>query len=172
MAESTVAAAQPDAQAAPAQDPQDAAKRRAAVLTQERFLLAEAANQRWVVNAEARHTPEDIMNPAYFAHVANKMTIFDEVRVRSENGDWIADLIVVACGDNWARVKVLAVHELKGEDRRVPTDAIEHYVDWKGPHHKYCVIRKADGQKLSTGHASRGSAAEWMREHERTIRRQ
>lgn len=157
MAEATVAA-QP--------------KQRAVIITSDRFHPAESANQRWVINAEPSHEPEDIENPTYYAHVAEKLTVYDHIEVRAETGEWIAWLVVTGCGDGWARVKAINVVRLDpSKDMVKPADAAQHYVAWKGPQHKYCVIRKQDGHRVSEGHKTQGSAEEWMREQERTLRR-
>lgn len=129
-----------------------------------RMLSAEYARNVWIVNAETGTTPSDVLEPIYWAHVASRLSPYDRIEVRAEEGDWVMELIVIACERNWARVHVLHKHELASPNA-VPA-AENHQVMWKGPQKKFCVIRVADMQAVQEGFADKRDAYAWMVNHE------
>lgn len=136
------------------------------VLMPDRFGEAEFKTHHFIADAEVGTTIEQVMDPAYWAHVAQQMDPFDHIEVRAEDGSWIAYLIVKACERNYAKVVLDRVVKLEG-DMEIPASSMKHKVEWKGPHHKHCVIRISDSQMVSSGHKSRFEAETWMRNHER-----
>jgi len=138
------------------------------ILNPQRFGLAEYKRNIWHVVAELGTEPDDVMVPAYWAHVAEQFKPFDEIRVTIDDGAWVLYLLVTSCDRNWAKVFKLAFHELM-DDMSAPAKSIRHEVAWKGPHLKWCVVRVSDGAKVSEGHADKTAAAAWMSEHERAI---
>lgn len=132
-----------------------------------RMQLAEYARADWVVTAEEGTTPDDLRNPAYFAHMSNQIKPYDHIEVRIDDNTWLAGLIVLEVARNWARVKVLYVTSLVDDDTHVPAASQSYHVAFKGPHHQWSVIRISDGEKLKTGCKSRAEADAWMRDHEK-----
>lgn len=147
----------------------EAAAKRSMTAHPSRTRLAEYERQEWIHNAELGVTVEDIMLPAYWAHMAELMNVYDHIEVRIDDGAWIAYLIVTARDRNWARVKLREKIDLVEDNQAAPAATIKHSVEWKGPQFKWTVIRLADGEKVRTGCASKEEAANWMREHERTV---
>lgn len=137
------------------------------VLTPGRMALAEHWRQDWCINAEGGTTPEDITKSGYFAHVAEMLKPYDHIEVRSEDGAWMARLIVINADRNWAHVKMLDFFELAEGGTDVEAAAKKNSVEFKGPHHKWSVIRLVDGEKIKTGCASRDEATTWMNEYEK-----
>lgn len=138
----------------------------APVLMPERMGLAEAKRHDWVVDAEYGMTVDQILEPAYWSHVAAQMTPGDHIEVRAEDFSWVAYLIVQYAEKTYAKVVIDRVVRIEKSDE-LPAVSIKHKVEWKGPHHKYAVIRISDSQMLSSGHKTRGEADEWMRNHEK-----
>lgn len=147
----------------PAQD-----KPRQPTIHPTRMKLAEYDRQEWVVNAEITHTIEDLTNPAYWAHMAQQMNPYDHIEVRSEDGTWIAELIVIEVGLTWAKTI------LRGQYSTVPKgeaiqDTDKHEVRWRGAQHRFAVVRKSDDSVIRQNFQTKDEAAAWMKEHERTV---
>ena len=140
-------------------------KKSARILDPQRFGLAEAMRQDWVVNADEGTTVQEILDPAYWAHIASQFHVFDHVEVRLETGEWILDLIVLDVGRNYARVYVAAKHDFAEISNEKTSSAITHKVEWKGPQRKHVVIRLADSAALMEGFSNKTDAIAWMENH-------
>lgn len=152
--------------AAPA--PVIAEKKRDFMIDESRVQLAEYARQEWIANVEEDTTVDDILQPGFFALVAVKMRPYDHIEVRSDDGTWIANFLVTACSRNWARTAFLSKFDLTTGEK-LDTSGARHEVKWKGPQHKWTVIRKSDGEKVNTGSLTEREASDWLRAHEETI---
>lgn len=144
-------------------------KKRTPMMDQTRMRLAEYERQDWVANIEYGLTPEDIMVPGFWAHMASQLKPYDHIEARSDDGLWIAYLIVTGCDRTWARVACDRLTKLSTKDVAETQAAIQHKVEWKGPQHKFTVIRVADAVALKTGFTTKEEASKWMTDHERTI---
>lgn len=145
----------------------DEAKKRSVTLHPGRKQLAESARNLWVANAEAGTTIQDVLQTAYWAHVASELRTYDHIEVRLETGEWVAELLVVSQGLNWAKVHMLHFHDLNGASE-APPDSQLHEVKWRGPQHKFCVVRLSDSAVLQAG-MEKEQAYAWMKAHERTV---
>lgn len=145
-----------------------ATSRRNPVMQPARMKLAEYDRQDWVANAERGHTVEDCLEPGYWAHMAAQMGFGDHIEVRAEEGEWIAELLVVEVGTGYAKVMVRARYDLVQPDA-LPAVTPKHEVAWKGPQHRFAVIRLSDQVMVKAEFKTREDAAAWMREHERVI---
>lgn len=141
--------------------------KREIMISPARMQLAEYARADWVVTAEEGTTLDDLQNPAFFAHMSNQLKPYDHIEVRIDDNTYLAGLIVLEVARNWARVKILYAHKLVDDDHRIAGASQSHSVEFKGPHHKWSVIRLSDGEKLKTGCQSRAEADAWMRDHEK-----
>lgn len=139
---------------------------RSNILDPQRHRLAEQVRNAWVVNAEEGTTIQDVLEPSYWAHVARELKPYDHIEVRLETGDWIAQLLVISQGLNWAKVHMLQKHDL-AMSQEAPPSSQKHEVKWRGPQHKWCVMRLIDNQALQTG-MEKDEASAWMRNYERT----
>ena len=138
------------------------------VLTEQRIGGNDYLRQDFVVTAEEGTTKDDVLQPGYWAHVAGRFQKFDRIEVRQETGEWTMDLIVNDAGRNWAKVHVMHVYDLAPASAEPPV-ALEHKVEWKGPHLKFCVIRVSDGSKLQEGFPDRSAAEAWLKNHEAVV---
>lgn len=125
-------------------------------LAPERMKLAEYERNDWVVTAEQGTTQDDIVNTAYFAHMAMNMKPYDRVEVRIDDGSWIADMVVLQVERNWVRTKILAYHEL-ADSTATGAGPSAYTVEFKGPHLKWCIIRKSDQERIKTGFSDRAA---------------
>lgn len=142
-----------------------------AVLMPDHIGLAEHKRNDFVVDLPHGLTLEDAMEPSFWAHVVmdRDMQPLDRVEIRAEDGSWTADLIVAYCERNYAKLKLIAKHELAA-DTVAPESSIKHEVVWKGPSLKFCVIRKSDSQIIHQGDKEKQTAISWMVEHEKTVK--
>lgn len=129
-----------------------------------RFARNEYVNTDWTVTVEAGTSLEDVLNPAFFANVAAKMTAYDHIRVRVDTGEWYAELLVLDCGRNWAKMFKLCEHKLTREETNEEIDS-QFTVKHLGPHKKYAVIRKSDNETLRDGFTNKHEANAWLASH-------
>ena len=116
--------------------------------------------------------PEDLLNPAYWAHHGVKLRPMDEIRARAEDGTWVAYLLVLASDRTWARVTIDRVLKLTTADVSM-TQATEeelkrlkseYTISFSGPE-KYRVIRKSDKNVMKAGLEQKGDAELWLDKH-------
>jgi len=143
-------------------------KKRMPVIMPQRMRLREYEIQDWVANIEYGFSLEDILVPSFWAHVAAQMKPYDHIEARADDGSWVAHLLVTGCDRTWAKVAVDRVIKLTSKDI-AETQASQHEVKWRGPQHKYSVIRVADREPIKAGFANAEEAAQWAREHERVV---
>lgn len=136
------------------------------VLMPERMGLAESKRHDWVVDAEFGTTVEQLLEPSYWSHVAVRMVPGDHVEVRAEDFSWVAYLVVHYAERTYAKVVIDRVVKI-ADSTEIPVVSIKHKVEWKGPHHKFAVIRISDAQMLHSGCKTRGEADDWLRNHEK-----
>lgn len=142
--------------------------KRAVMLNPERIQLAEFARNDWVVNAQEGTAQDDVLKSEYWTHIASQMKPFDRVEVRLETGEWIMELVVLACERGWAKVKLLQKYELEEPVASMERQS-EFIVKWRGPQHKHSVVRKADSAVIQAGFDSAETARMWMIDHEAKI---
>lgn len=133
--------------------------------------LAEHRRQDWVLDVPEDHTPDDLLKASYWAHVAQGLEQYARIEARAETGEWVAELIVVQAGRNWATVKLLALHDLipQANAKDAPEREVRHAVAWKGAIKKFCVVRLSDKAIISEGHANRPTADAALAQYENMI---
>ena len=139
--------------------------KRVVILNPQRRHLVEAARQDWVVDAEEGTTIDDVLEPAYWSHVAAEFSDLDHVEVRIETGEWIVELTVLQHDRNWAKM-FLRQKYLIQDAMVASTPTAKHRVEYKGPHLKHCVVRIADSEVIEKGIATKVDADRWMRDYE------
>jgi len=146
-----------------------AAKKGNPVLMPERMGLAEDKRHDWVVDIPITVQREEILDPSYWAHVAEQMEPMDHIEARWEDGSKIIYLVVQMCERNYARV---ALHGELTLDTAisVPTGSEKYKVEFKGTRLQWTVIRIADSVTLHSGAKSRELATAWMLDHERNAK--
>lgn len=140
-------------------------EKKARQVSPQRVGLAEHRRQDYVVDAEEGTDVSELLDPAYWAHVSAGFQQFDRVEVRMETGEWIAELVVLQSGRNWAQMFLLAKHDLVKS--AVPIPASKYRVEWKGPARKHVVIRSLDSQVLQEGFPTKVEAENWSINHEK-----
>mgnify|MGYP001606827478 CR=1 FL=1 len=106
-----------------------------------------------------------MLKPDYFGHRAELIQHYDEIRVIPDDGSWVAYLIVCEVGRNWVRTKLLAKHELT-PDTKLAVPSEDYEIQFKGPLHKFCVIRRKDAQILKEG-LNKADAQMWLLDYQK-----
>lgn len=138
-------------------------------LTQEKIKPAEFVRNVFAVVLPLGTKFEEIKDPAYWAHTAAKLHPTDRIEVMDEEGTFFAELLVVSCARNWAKVSVLRFHELVESlptARQQQSDAMKderakYKVDWQQGT-KARVIRLSDKQTLIDNLPSKADAEQWL----------
>lgn len=112
------------------------------------------------------HTIENVMDPGYWAGVAadRKLRINDVFEVRCEDFSWGGDFIIVDVSNRWAKLRLIREVDYGEAPRAVDADSTLK-VEFKGPHRKWSVLRKADNEYLRDGFEKRQDAELWARGH-------
>lgn len=134
------------------------------VLMPERMGLVGQKQNVFVVDIPMSVTLEQLLEPSYWAHVAEQMQPLDEIKARMEDGSAVHYLLVGWCERNFAHVKLDRTVTLN-VSKEPPVSSVKHRVQWMGMHQKYCVIRQSDNAILREGETKDG-AARWLREYE------
>jgi len=143
--------------------------KRAGALHPMRMRVAEYERTVYVADIEYGVSLDEILEPGFWAHVATKLPPYTQIEARSEDGSWLAYLIVTGSDRTWARVAVDRVVNLTTREVSETQATTQHEVRWKGPAMKYAVVRLADDAIVLSGFRQRGDASRALEEHERVI---
>lgn len=144
-----------------------AKKREVPMVVPNRVQLAEHGRNIWLVTAETGEFPEDFVNPDFYAHVAKDMRPMDHVEVRTDDGTFWGEYLVLEAATNWAKVHELRTAKLQSPGEQ-PADK-RFRIEWKGPHLKFCVIRTKDSSVIHSGDVQRKDAMTWLEDYARNI---
>lgn len=119
--------------------------------------------------AEQGTAKRDLLDPAYWSHVAERMTPWSEITVRCADGSFYAKFLVLDCGRGWANVKELGWWDLTSSDvARTQAGLIkdgDFDIIHKGPSRKWIVQRKSDQVVIHEGETSKAGAQSWLDDH-------
>lgn len=133
----------------------------------DRFGLSEHKRHDWVADVAPDVTVEDVLNPAFWAHVSEQMDPLDTIEVRWEDGSKIVQLRVLWCERAFAKVKLISKEDLGDLSANAEAKSELYRVEWKGPTMRHAVIRNSDNAILQSGFRERVLAAAWLSEHEK-----
>lgn len=135
-----------------------------------RLLLAEQRRNVWHVYVPPGEHPEQLLPADRWAHLARSLKQGDRIEAESEDGTWLAELLVRDSGSNWAKVHILRAYRLDtAAPERRSTILAGHSVKWGGPRVKYRVIRDSDQKVLRERCTTEGEAYAWLSEYARTL---
>jgi len=133
-----------------------------------RMRTAEYERQEWVLTADPGVVIDDLSNPAYWAHVAAQFRPYARIEVRADDGTWIAEFIVLAADRTWAKVQMLRSYKLTSAEEVY--DLVDQFeVKFRGPAHKWSVIRRDDGAVLKSEAQTRDEAQAWLRDYQAKV---
>lgn len=132
-----------------------------------RLKFAENERNQWFVVPEAGTDFDALLDPAYWAHVSAKFKPCDIIEVHAEEGSYYGRLLVQDAGKLYAKVAKLEYVELDKVEVTQSNPALTgHEVKWRGPIHKWCVVRGPDvlkeGLQKSEAHA-------WLGQYSKTL---
>lgn len=122
----------------------------------------------WVATVEQGVGREDLKDPSFWAHVANKLRPWDKLEVRADDGTFYSEYLILACDRAWAQVHELMYASLTTSDISL-TQADTLQLKFRGPHLKWSVIRTADGAVLKEQCQTKDEASAWMDGHIKTV---
>lgn len=129
----------------------------------QRFKQAEFERTCYVVTAFENTEPEDLLDPAYWAHVAAKLKPWDRIEARANDGTWLADYVVIGVDRAWAKVSLLNKYALTTPDvAQSQSSLYEAY--WAGPAYKWAVKRLSDSELQAKELPSKAEAEKWITE--------
>lgn len=156
------------AKATVAEHPRSATAR----LTPARLQLAEQRRVIHLATVPAGTTPEQVLNPDYWAHVAARLRPLDRIEVRPEDLSFLMDLVVVSANRLQARVVQLSLattDPVQPEEMESPPDA-EHEVKWGGVRARFRIIRLHDKSVVRDGFETKAAAEQYLAEHIKALR--
>ena len=152
----------------------EALKTPLAQLMPARMGLQEHKSHVWIADVEAGTTREQMANPAYWSLVALNFQPLDVVQVRSDDGGFWCELLVVECARHYAKMQELRFFDLHEQPQVVvPAELVKaghsHNVAYRGLHKRWCVERITDGKVVADKLPSKLEAERWRQQHESTI---
>lgn len=137
------------------------------VRAMEKSRLREASYDRVIYSATAFEdtTPEDMLKPEYWAHVAATLKSWDRIEARANDGTWWAEFIVLYTGKAMAKVHLIRTVDLTeaSPEGHGVNEFADYQVKWRGPHSKWSVIRNSDSEVVHEGAESKGNAETWLK---------
>lgn len=150
-----------------------------------RYALAEQVRNTHAVTVEAGLTRAQIVHPDFWGHIAARLRPYDRIEVRCDDGATFAELLVLSAERTFARVRVLAWHDLTTKDvaktqagvkepvespEGEGTDPLKAYqVKNFGAHLKWCVVRLSDAERIREREPSKTAAEAWLADYVRVI---
>lgn len=146
--------------------PPGATERKLQPMAPIRLAEADQKRRKLIGDADEGALVDDLRDPAYWAHVAQQLRPWDEVRVRAHDGTWYADCLVLEAGRNWARMHIERVEYLTTADVAITqADTLSPYeITHRGPRAMWSVIRKSDRAVQVEGLQTMQQAADWLKE--------
>jgi hypothetical protein len=87
---------------------------------------------------------EELLNPAAWVHNAYLLRPMSRIAVTSESSKFIGELVVMSCGQLWAKVEVVFYKEF---NTVATVDVNDQYeAKWISNRYKFGVQRKSDGE--------------------------
>lgn len=122
-----------------------------------------------VVTVEQGVSRETLKEPTFWAQVASKLRPWGRLEVRSDDGTFYAEYLVLACDRTWARVHELSYVSLTDADISLTQAGDNYELKWRGPHLKWSAIRKTDSVALQEGFQTKDEAKLWLDGHIKTV---
>lgn len=129
---------------------------------------AESVQQLWLCTPPPGTSPDDVLTPTFWVHVARKLRVMAKVAVMPKDGKWYGEYLVTYVNGLEAKVDSLLFKKL--EDVK-PTSESDYEVKWISPPCKFGVIRKSDKTRIKDGFEKEADAQAWARANEKALKR-
>lgn len=107
-------------------------------------------------------TPEHVLHPTFWANVAGKLQLGDEITICSEDMAWRMTVMVRGKTSVEAFVSQLSFHAFDAP-AAVTSAAVPYESAWRGPQRRFGVIRKDTGEMIKDGFQTRDMADQYIR---------
>lgn len=151
-------------------------KNRAVVASIGNLKPAEAQRNVWVLDAPEGTIEEDLKDTGFWSFISYRLRPFDRLEIRANDGSWLIDAIVIMCDRTWAKIKILNKYNLAPNEKSMQDEIAQaeeksskHSVKWRGPAHRWSVIRNSDETVVKENCESKADAEKWIREHEKAF---
>ncbi len=145
---------------------EDAVERKIPTLLPDGIGLAESKRHDWVVSVSMDTTADDILDPAFWAHVCEHFVPLDTIEVRWEDGSLIHNLRVLWCERTYANVKLVSIEKLGEIVPKSDLESKRFKAEWRS-NLKWTVIRKTDRQIVASGFHDKAQAAAWIADNDK-----
>ena len=154
---------------APATAPQKGKVREVLPIKPSTFGLTNHQYRKYAAIAAAGMNKDDLHNPLFWSHVANQLSMFDEVRVLAEDGSWVADVIITFKHANNVKATVTNFTELDKVSYDTP-DVGRYRAKQKGVL-KWCIEDTETGENVFEKIATQSAAYKQLEEYIATLNR-
>lgn len=136
-----------------------------------RFHEAEHVNRVWSITVDSNTSLAEVLKPAFLANVAHQLRPYDHLQVSVDTGEWYAELLVVSCGRVWAKLVPLVNLDLTSKDAdQLEGEAFEKFiVQYRGPHLKFCIVRREDKEPIKEMIQTKAEANAWLESYVLTL---
>lgn len=126
-----------------------------------RLKLAEFARAPYRVEPEAGVTLDDVLEPEFLAHVADRLRPGDKLEIMPECMSWYAEALVVDATRLSARIQViLGPVAIDAAEQVLASDVFE--ARWISPSVRFGVVRKSDGAYMVRHLPTKADADQWI----------
>jgi hypothetical protein len=94
-----------------------------------------------------------------------KLKQHDSITIFPEDGSRFVEVMVIHAGRGFAHVRPVREGVLAENAEDMPDDDTTMIVKFNGPHDRWTVIRRSDGEKLKTGLLNKADAQRWAADH-------
>lgn len=126
-------------------------------LAQHEVHSAEYKRRDLIATPEVGTSLDEMLEPAYWAHVAKQLQPWDRIDVRAADGTWFAELLVVAVANQAAKVHLLQHVDL-GRPAATQVELPAGYELKARGKAGWCVIRVSDKAVIVEGAGSPADA--------------
>lgn len=129
--------------------------------------LAGQNNNEWTAHLPVGTTREDVLNPAFWTHVAKRLRSMDKIDAWSKDGEFYARYIVVYADPHSAKLKELEFHVIG----KIEVSAKEsgYYAEYIAPSVRWCVFRTSDNERVKTHLYDEIAAKAWIVENMKSV---
>lgn len=128
------------------------------------LLTAEYTMRRWHLVVAPHVALDSLLDPAFWAHVARRLSPGDRVHIDCEDRTWAATLFVRDTTGVSARMAVesLIDFDLARTAPALDAQSAERYrMQWVSPGAKYRIVRLSDGAEMTRG-LDKAAAQQWI----------
>lgn len=147
-------------------------KPKALKLPERRFQLAQSVRNIWHATVDPAWPRDVIFQPTFWGHLrsSGRPAPGDEIIVRPDDMSWRAWLEVTDVGPQSATVVLIHMSERADKALEQKAGAVENFeAKWRGPFHKWSVVRTSTNAPEQTGFDSRETALRWIVDNQRTL---